>query len=158
MIGGLKHILATNDNKNPELMRACAFDRHLRHDGVAETLLQFLLEDIASGEIPEDPVVLCSGKFGELVKQHFKKFMVIQVPGNLRKPDSVDPVIDHDLMGRICVFVDDALYSCATEARTVRAANKQGGKVVKAYFGYEQQKGLPIRKTRSIVQRSDIYE
>lgn len=136
----------------------CIFDQGIRVSGIAEELLSFVLEDIEHGKIPKEVTVMCSGKFGELVKETFVGFTVICVQGGLSRRDftGLPDLTGYQLSD--CIFVDDAIYSCRTQTRVQRAVEKQGGRVVKAYYAYCSGGSPFMPRMRSITTYNDVME
>lgn len=140
-----KSIASITKNYTGDMKKPCVFDRRLRNTDVVRELFNMVTE--------ENVTVVCSGKFGEYVKKVFTDYNIVHAPGGLRWPDADDP----DFSGYAfndCIIVDDGIYTCRTFNRLKRAVEKEGGRVVGAYFAYKS--GEPVFPVKCIIDSNDV--
>ena len=142
----------TKNYKGP-MKTPCVFDRALRNRVVVSELLNYLQEDITAGKIAEHINVVCSGKFGKMVKG-MSPYFVIWLEGGLRWKEAPVPVLTEN--PGICVFIDDGIYTCRTYSKIRSAIEEAGGELTGAYFGYKA--GEPYRPIymRSICTAEEV--
>jgi len=144
------------NTKYEEDLPICVFDRCMRRDGIAEELLKYLQEDIRNEKIPNDVVVICSGKFGPFVVKIFEQdFKVIHVKGGLRYKDSRPPDLGEISVGKEFVFVDDSMHTGRTQSKIVEAVEKQNGKVIASYYGFIGGRSPWVKYIRGILTREE---
>lgn len=145
-----------NNYKRKEL--AIVFDRVLRNDDVVSALLNNVEFDIKSGRIPSNIIVICSGKFGELVKDKFINYPNILVSGGLREVILENLTLPNNISvkDKNCIFVDDSIHSGRTLNRIVIEIKKKDGKVIAGYFAYRSGDSLYVPYINSIIDKKDL--
>lgn len=122
-------------------------------------------EDIETGDIEEEPVLVVSGKFGQYFVNWLKHearedlYDIFVVEGGLRETESTDSLEPYEslIQGRNVVFLDDSYYSGTTENAIMEAVENLGGEFLATYVIYDGSRNNS-GKVKSLFRYYDHYD